>query len=182
MLYEQLLLVADDENLPQDRAAYDELVAYEKSLKIEKDKPNRLHPEIDFSGTYSVISGNADPWIGMASPGGFDLFAIYRDHSKQEEMTEFSFEFRPDQCRFRVNKDTMIKASMDGELILRETDNVFPPYILEIRIHWVNSWAETKMRFEYQKGIMKITSMKLRLNEEDNWLVSRGEAIKVEER
>ena len=77
----------------------------------------------------------------------------------------------------------MIKASMDGELILRETDNVFPqlknycatarfvkPYILEIRIHWVNSWAETKMRFEYQKGIMKITSMKLRLNEEDNWL------------
>ena len=195
VLYEQLLLVADDENLPQDRAAYDELVAYEKSLKIEKDKPNRLHPEIDFSGTYSVISGNADPWIGMAPPGGFDLFAIYRDHSKQEEMTEFSFEFRPDQCRFRVNKDTMIKASMDGELILRETDNVFPqlknycatarfvkPYILEIRIHWVNSWAETKMRFEYQKGIMKITSMKLRLNEEDNWLVSRGEAIKVEER
>ena len=195
VLYEQLLLVADDENLPQDRAAYDELVAYEKSLKIEKDKPNRLHPEIDFSGTYSVISGNADPWIGMAPPGGFDLFAIYRDHSKQEEMTDFSFEFRPDQCRFRVNKDTMIKASMDGELILRETDNVFPqlknycatarfvkPYILEIRIHWVNSWAETKMRFEYQKGIMKITSMKLRLNEEDNWLVSRGEAIKVEER
>lgn len=57
MLYEQLLLVADDENLPQDRAAYDELVAYEKSLKIEKDKPNRLHPEIDFSGTYRVISG-----------------------------------------------------------------------------------------------------------------------------
>lgn len=56
------------------------------------------------------------------------------------------------------------------------------PYILEIRIHWVNSWAETKMRFEYQKGIMKITSMKLRLNEEDNWLVSRGEAIKEEER
>ena len=195
VLYEQLLLVADDENLPQDRAAYDELVAYEKSLKIEKDKPNRLHPEIDFSGTYRVISGNADPWIGMAPPGGFDLFAIYRDHSKQEEMTDFSFEFRPDQCRFRVNKDTMIKASMDGELILRETDNVFPqlknycatarfvkPYILEIRIHWVNSWAETKMRFEYQKGIMKITSMKLRLNEEDNWLVSRGEAIKEEER
>ena len=36
VLYEQLLLVADDENLPQDRAAYDELVAYEKSLKIEK--------------------------------------------------------------------------------------------------------------------------------------------------
>ncbi len=36
MLYEQALLVADDENLPQDRAAYDELVAYEKSLKIEK--------------------------------------------------------------------------------------------------------------------------------------------------
>lgn len=78
---------------------------------------------------------------------------------------------------------------------LKETDNVFPqlknycatarfvkPYILEIRIHWVNSWAETKMRFEYQKGIMKITSMKLRLNEEDNWLVSRGEAIKEEER
>ena len=46
----------------------------------------------------------------------------------------------------------------------------------------MNSWAETKMRFENQKGIMKITSMKLRLNEEDNWLVSRGEAIKVEER
>ena len=99
-------------------------------------------------------------------------------------MTDFSFEFRPNQCRFRVNKDTMIKASMDGELILRETDNVFQqlknycatarfvkPYILEIRIHWVNSWAETK-----------ITSMKLRLNEEDNWLVSRGEAIKEEER
>lgn len=62
----------------------------------------------------------------MAPPGGFDLFAIYRDHSKQEEMTDFSFEFRPNQCRFRVNKDTMIKASMDGELILRETDNVFP--------------------------------------------------------
>ena len=41
-------------------------------------------------------------------------------------MTDFSFEFRPNQCRFRVNKDTMIKASMDGELILRETDNVFP--------------------------------------------------------
>lgn len=142
-----------------------------------------------------MISGDADPWIGMAPPGGKDFFAIYRDPSKQEEMTAFSFEFGLNHCIFRVNKDTVFRASMDGELILRETDNVFPqlknycatarfvkPYILEIRIHWVNSWAETKMRFEYQKGIMKITSMKLRLNEEDNWLVSRGEAIKTEER
>ena len=195
VLYDELLLQMEDESILENKAAYEELITFEKSRKTEKDKANRLQPDINFNGVYTVTSGDADPWIGMAPPGGYDFFAIYRDHSKQEEMTDFSFEFRPNQCIFRVNKDTVIKASMDGELILRETDNVFPklknycatarfvkPYILEIRIHWMNSWAETKMRFEYQKEKMKITSMKIRLNEEDNWLISHGEAVKVEER
>jgi hypothetical protein len=51
-------------------------------------------------------------------------------------------------------------------------------YTLEITIHWMNSWTETKMRFEFQQDIMKITSMKIRLNEEDNWLVYHGLALR----
>lgn len=195
VLYDELLSQLEDEPLLEDKASYEELLTFEKSRTVEKDKPNILLPEVNFNGKYKVISGNADPWIGMAPPGAYDLFAIYRDPSKKAEMMDFVLEIKKNKCIFEVNDYAVFQATMDGEWIIRKTDNVFPelnkycatarfvkPYILELKIHWVNSWTETKMRFEYQKGIMKITSMKIRLNEEDNWLVYHGEAVKVEEK
>ena len=104
-------------------------------------------------------------------------------------MEEFTLEMKADRCILEVNGYARFEAGFDGKLVLRNTDNVFPDltaycataryingYTLEITIHWMSSWALTIMRFEKQNETVKITAMKNRLNQEDNWLVYKGEA------
>ena len=104
-------------------------------------------------------------------------------------METFILEIGEEICRFYVNDYAEFTARMDGQLELKNTDNVFPEltaysatarfingYTLEITIHWLNSWAGTVMRFEKQSDCMNITALKYRANQEDNWLVYKGKA------
>jgi len=191
VLYDELLNQIEEDPLPKDDKSYEELLFFEKAMNVGKDQPNKITPSVDLTGTYEVIQGDANPWLGMAPPGQDDLFAIFRDPSKQGEIKEFDLKMEKEECVFTVNQYATFHASMDGVWRLNNTDNVFPEignycataryinsYTLEIRIHWMNIWAETKMRFEFQQDILKITSMKVRLNEEDNWLVYHGQAVR----
>ncbi|WP_346902373.1 hypothetical protein, partial [Faecalicatena contorta] len=141
------------------------------------------------SGKYIVTEGDPTPWLGLAPPGGADMFALYRAKDRKGRMEEFRLEMKEDRCILEVNGYARFEAGFDGKLVLRNTDNVFPDltaysataryingYTLEITIHWMSSWALTIMRFEKQNGTVKITAMKNRLNQEDNWLVYKGEA------
>lgn len=193
VLYDELLIQIQEGPLPKDEEAYAELLSYEKSMNVGTDQANRMNSAVDFNGIYCVTEGNANPWIGLAPPGGDDLFAIYRDPSKKADMTDFTLKILEQGCVLTVNGYAVFHAYLDGMWRIHHADTVFPglgyycatarfvkPYILEIRIHWMNSWTETKMRFEFQQEKMKITSMKIRLNEENNWLVYYGQAVKEE--
>lgn len=189
VIYEELLLKMADEPLKENEEDYHSLLEFEKNMKFIQDRPNEIKPDIDFNGSYILTEGQPTPWLELAPPGGKDLFAIYRDPGKKDGMEHFTFEINQDTCIFTVDGYAKFEARFDGKLVLGHTDHVFPDltaysataryingYTLEITIHWMNSWASTIMRFENQNNILKITALKSRLNQEDNWLVYKGEA------
>lgn len=193
VIYEELLLKMADEPLEENEKEYLQLLENEKNMEFMPDKPNEITPDIDFSGRYIVTEGNPTPWLGLAPPGGGDMFALYRAKDKKGELEQFTLKINTDRCIFEVNDYARFEAVFDGRLVLLNTDNVFPEltaycasaryingYTLEITIHWMNSWAVTIMRFEKQNNAVRITAMKNRLNQEDNWLVYKGEARSVQ--
>lgn len=191
VLYENLLNHLQDEPLPENKDAYQKLKELEKSLTIPRDMPNEIKPAVDLCGTYTVTGGNVDPWLGVGPPGGEDFFRIFRDKSADREMREFTIAVGDEACAIKWKQSLEITASMDGSHMVRFVDSVYPGlgyysatarylngYTLEMRIHWLNGWFETVLRFEWQQEQMKVTVMKIRLNEEDNWQVYRGLATR----
>ncbi|MEE0201630.1 hypothetical protein EAI28_22160 [Faecalicatena contorta] len=189
VIYEELLLKIAEEPLEENEEEYNRLLEIEKHMEFMPDRPNDITPDLDLSGKYIVTEGDPTPWLGLAPPGGADMFALYRAKDRKGRMEEFRLEMKEDRCILEVNGYARFEAGFDGKLVLRNTDNVFPDltaysataryingYTLEITIHWMSSWALTIMRFEKQNGTVKITAMKNRLNQEDNWLVYKGEA------
>lgn len=189
VIAEELLLKMGEEPLKENPEEYNRLLSFEKDMKYKPDRANYIKPEIDLSGRYQVTEGDPNPWLGLAPPGREDMFIPYRDKHKKSKMETFILEIGEEICRFYVNDYAEFTARMDGQLELKNTDNVFPEltaysatarfingYTLEITIHWLNSWAGTVMRFEKQSDCMNITALKYRANQEDNWLVYKGKA------
>ena len=189
VLYENLLTHLVDEPLPENNEAYQKLLELERALAIPEDMPNEIRPSANLCGRYVMTAGNVDPWLGVSPPGSEDFFRIFRDKSVDSEMKEFSIEVNGGRCVIKLNQGMELTASMDGSHAVRSVDSVYPGlgyysataryingYTLEVRIHWLNGWFETVLRFEWQQEQMKVTSMKNRLNEEDNWLIYRGQA------
>jgi len=191
VLYEYLLSHLEDSPIPENPEAYKKLRKHEKELAIPKDMPNEITPTADLCGTYLMTAGTMDPWLAVAPPGAEDFFRLFRDRSGDWEMKEFTIAMDAGQCRLRLKQGKELIASMDGSHTVRFIDSPYPGlghysataryingYTLEIRSHWLNGWFETVLRFEWQQEQMKVTAMKVRLNEEDNWLVYRGKAIR----
>lgn len=191
-VYEYLFDHIKDQPLPENKAGYQSLLAMEEELTVSADEVNLPPVKENLTGKYRITEGTADPWMAIAPPGGEDFFRLFRSGYKQEGMREFELAVCNENCVFTVDKKVTFTASWDGRWRRKKIENVFPrlydycataryinAYTLEITIHWLNSWAETKLRFEWQRERMYLTVMKLRLNEEDNWLVSHGQAQRV---
>ena len=52
---------------------------------------------------------------------------------------------------------------------------------LLIHFHWLNGWFETTMRFARRGSGLSITTRKLRLNEDDNFLIYEANAVRRKE-
>ncbi len=189
-VYECLLDHVQDDPIPEDEKAWEKLRKLQDRMAVPADEANALRIGEDFSGTYRIVEGEADPWMSVAPPGGEDFFRLFRTGYRNGGMQEFELRTGEHECVLTVDKKFVFTASMDGVWRRRETETVFPGLCaycatarflnadtLEIELHWLNSWAETRIRFERrQQGKLYLTTMKLRLNEEDNWLVRHARA------
>lgn len=189
-LYDHLLLLLQDEPLEPMQEDYKALLHLEYSVKIHLDEPNMLSLDQTFNGTYQISSGALDPWFSVAPPGSGDLFADLRDSTKDVRISTFKLD--ASIAGLTVSLDTGAKfiASWDGTLTTRFIDSPFPALgayaasarfihenALELHIHWLNGWFETLICFERSADGIKVTTKKLRLNVDDNFLVCNALAI-----
>ncbi len=190
ILYDYLLLQLQNEPLETVKEDYSALHQLESSTKLQPDEPNALRLNRTFSGSYRIISGDFDPWISVAPPGNGDLFIAFRDSKKDVKISTFQLEVSDETLTVMLDTGVKFIASWDGSLTCRVIDSPFPElgayaatarFIhenkLEIRIHWLNGWFETRICFELAVDEMKTTIKKLRLNADDNFLVFRALAV-----
>lgn len=126
VIYEELLLKIAEEPLEENEEEYNRLLEIEKHMEFMPDRPNDITPDLDLSGKYIVTEGDPTPWLGLAPPGGADMFALYRAKDRKGRMEEFRLEMKEDRCILEVNGYARFEAGFDGKLVLRNTDNVFP--------------------------------------------------------
>lgn len=188
-LYENLLLHVNNDSLPEDPQALLQLRELERNAALPNDPPNSLPINAAFNGNYRVQEGVFDPWLSAAPPGNGDLFTMFRDQDKNHPTKQFSLTLTQQQCIFRDETGGCICASLDGTLTCRFTASPFPPlgaYAASARmetpsrlvmdIHWLNGWFETLLEFEKMGDGLQITARKLRLNEDDNYLIYTAKA------
>lgn len=188
-VYKQLFCCMKDEPLPADPCSEKELLNFQASFSMPADQPNEIRTEEKLQGRYQVLEGEMDPWMGIAPPGGNDFFRLLRRPDRDIKVKVFSLEITESNCALILDSRTIFKATMDGSLHPEHIEDVFPGlgnycatarYIndetLEMKIHWLNSWAQTVLWFEKRNGHMHFTIRKLRLNEEADWLVTHGRA------
>ena len=145
----------------------------------------------NISGSYKISSGTFDPWISVAPPGAGDLFAAFRDNTKNKKISNFDLNITSDNLLVSLDTGAKFIASWDGSLSCRFIDSPFPALgayaatarftdenTLEFIIHWLNGWFETTIYFALTPDGMEITTKKLRLNVEDNYLVFNATAIR----
>ena len=184
-LYEHLLLPMLDEPLepaPQDVQA---LLQLEAGMRLQQDEPNKSSLNRAFSGSYRVISGAFDPWLAVSPPGGGDLFAAFRDSERDIPISTFSLSIEDDALTVTLDSCATLIASWDGALTERTIDSPYPNLgayaasarfaddnTLILRIHWLNGWFETMLLLERTGDELKITTKKLRLNPDDNYLIN----------
>jgi len=189
-LYKTLLLPLLDEPLSPAPEDYKALLSLQTSVRLQPDAPNAIPPSAAFSGSYRVSAGSFDPWIGVAPPGGGDLFAAFRSPAKDVPVSAFRLELGADALRVSLDSGETLVASWDGSLTAHSIDSPFPALgtyaasarctaeqTLELRIHWLNGWFETIVIFERADDGLQITMKKLRLNPEDNYLIYSCRAI-----
>lgn len=193
MVYRYLLDEIEDAPVPEDDAAWNDLVTYAGSRSVVWDEPNRFLPAQDhFSGTYRVLEGTATPWIGV-SPGGFNFFESFYDASKKKEMTDFTLAVTPETVTLTVDSYADFIARFDGGITVHETDSVLPGLrrtystaaftdedTLLIRIHWISGWFVTEMNFHREKdGTYRVSASKNILNEQRPWFTEYSTAVRT---
>ena len=190
ILYDNLLFPLQDETLQPAPEDYKALLKLESSVRCQPDEPNVLKPNLAFSGSYRISSGDFDPWISVAPPGNDDLFIAFRDSSKNVRISTFRLDISNEACTIEFDTGAKLSASWDGCLNPGFVDSPFPNLgvyaatagfihenTLEVRIHWLNGWFKTLICFELTADEMKVTTRKLRLNVDDNFLIYRASAI-----
>jgi hypothetical protein len=191
-LYDHLLLRMQDEPLEPSREDYNTLLQLESSLQIRPDEPNKLNLNKNFTGSYRIIRGILDPWFSVAPPGSSDLFVVFRDQMKDIRISTFILDVSDEALLITPDTGAIFTALWDGSFFRRDIDSPFPGLgayaatarflgekMLEVHIHWLNGWFETLICFELATDGLKITTKKLRLNEDDNYLVSEAWAVKL---
>jgi hypothetical protein len=189
-LYDHLLLLMQNEPLEPAQKEYEALLELESSIKLQPDEPNTLKLNRMFNGTFRISSGKFDPWLSVAPPGNVDLFVDLRDSKKNALISNFELDISDEALSVKIDSGAKFCASWDGSLTRRFVDSPFPAlgeytatarFInvnkLEIHIHWLNGWFETLICFELADDEIKITTKKLRLNEDDNFLVYSAMAV-----
>ena len=190
VLYEKMLLLMQDEPLAPAPADYDALVQLEASVKLPPDEPNTQFLNKAFSGTYRITSGDFDPWLSVAPPGNGDLFAAFRESTKNTCIRTFSLDVSDEALTVALDTGAHLVATWDGSLKDGWVDSPFPALgayaasakfdresTLDLRIHWLNGWFETLIRFELANDALTVTTKKLRLNVDDNYLVNSASAV-----
>jgi CubicO group peptidase (beta-lactamase class C family) len=188
-LYDHLLLRLQNEPLKPAQDEYAALLQLESSVKLQPDEPNRLRLNRTLSGSYRINNGDFDPWFSVAPPGSGDLFAAFRDSTKDVSISTFELEISDEALTVTLDTGANLRASWNGSLTRRFIASPFPTLgayaatarfirenTLELHIHWLNGWFETLIRFERAMDEMKITTKKLRLNVDDNFLVCNASA------
>lgn len=183
-IYENLLLPMLDEPLELAPEDYQALLHLQSSMRLSSDEPNERSLNDAFSGTYQVASGTFDPWLAVSPPGSGDLFAAFRDRDKDVLIRSFSLDVQKDALHLALDSGATMTASWDGTLEEGAIDSPYPglgayaasarftdDQTLELRIHWINGWFETIMIFQRANEALNITTKKLRLNPEDNYLI-----------
>jgi CubicO group peptidase (beta-lactamase class C family) len=189
-LYDHLLRQLQNESLEPAQEDYSALLQLESSVKLRPDEPNTLNLNQTFSGSYRISRGDFDPWISVAPPGSGDLFISFRNSTKDVRISTFELDVSDEAFTVTFDTGSKFSASWDGSLTRRFIDSPFPALgayaasarfihenMLEINIHWLNGWFETLICFELATDEMKVTTKKLRLNVEDNFLVYRASAV-----
>lgn len=190
VLYDHLLLPMRNEPIKPSTQVYEDLLQVQASMKLQSDKPNTRKLNQNFSGSYYISSGEFDPWISVAPPGAGDLFAAFRDTTKNNKIFNFELSITNDSLLISLDTGAQFIASWDGSLVCKFIDSPFPALgayaatarfvdenTLELTIHWLNGWFETTIYFERATDNMEITTKKLRLNVDDNYLVFTATAI-----
>ncbi|HCS40577.1 MAG TPA: hypothetical protein DIW44_13460 [Anaerolineaceae bacterium] len=191
-LYDHFLLLLQNEPLEPAQEDYNALLQLESSLKLRSDEPNKLRLNRSFSGSYRISSGDLDPWLSVAPPGSSDLFVAFRDSTKEVRISTFELAVSDEAFTVTLDTGATFRASWDGSLSRSFIDSPFPALgayaatarfihenMLELHIHWLNGWFETLICFDLVIGELKITTKKLRLNVDENFLVYDATAAAI---
>ena len=189
VIYENLLDYVEDAPLLQNREALAALRETEATRALEKDPATEVEPDERFAGTYQVAEGIFDPWLSASPPGNGDLFGVFRTPEKDVPITSFSLRVENQVCRLILDTGAELRASLDGSLTAGFVDSPFDVLgdyaasakfaadgSLTIHFHWLNGWFETKMAFVKTEAGLYVTTWKLRLNADDNYLVYHAKA------
>lgn len=190
VLYDHLLLVLQDEPVKRVPEDYEALLQLEASVQLRPDEPNTLRLNRAFSGAYRIKSGVLDPWFSVAPPGSGDLFVAFRDSRKDVKISAFELDVSEEALTLVLDNEATFVASWDGILTRRWIETPFPALgayaatarfthedTLELHIHWLNGWFETLICFRLAPDEVAITTKKLRLNPEDNYLIYEASAV-----
>lgn len=192
VLYETLLNDIADVPLPRDGAALASLRETEVSRALEAAPGTEVPPDGSFSGTYQVTDGTFDPWLSASPPGSGDLFQVFRTPEKDVPIRRFSLLVQEQVLRLVLDTGAELEARWDGTLTAGFVDSPYDQLgdyaatarcmadgSLTLHIHWLNGWFETEITFSKTTAGLAVTTRKLRLNAEDNFLVYLAQADKT---
>ncbi len=192
VLYETLFAhVGGDTALPPDGAAVQSLRKTESEAALPRDPASPCPPDKTFSGDYAVTCGIFDPWMSASPPGSGDLFTLFRTPEKDAPIQKFQLDVTDEACRLILDTGAVLRASWSGALTPGFVDSPFDRLgdyaasaqcgedgSLLLHFHWLNGWFETTMRFVKRANGLHITTRKLRLNANDNFLVYEADAVR----
>lgn len=192
VIYESLLdHIGEDAALPPDDAALRSLRKAESEASLPRDPASPRPPDRTFTGCYAVVQGTFDPWMSASPPGNGDLFTLFRSPEKDVPIKSFRLDVAAEECRLILDTGAVLRASWDGALTPWFVDSPFDSLgdyaasaqcdedgSLLLHFHWLNGWFETIMRFIRKDGGLHITTHKLRLNADDNYLVYEAYAVR----
>lgn len=192
VLYDTLLSRLADEPLPPDGDALAALRRTEQQAAVPPDAASPLPPDPSFSGQYTVVSGNFDPWFSASPPGSGDLFVLFREPGQDVPLRHFALNVTSEFCELSLDNGSRLTASWDGRLHARfvggspfgrlgdyaATAQCAGDGQLVIHIHWLNGWFESTLFFQKNAAGLHIIIKKLRLNESDNFLVDEADAAR----
>lgn len=186
--------ITDDAALQPDDTALRSLRKTEAEAALPSDPASPRPPDRTFSGYYTVESGVFDPWMSASPPGNGDLFTLFRNPEKDIPIKEFRMDVAPEECRLILDTGAVLRASWNGALTHHFVESPFDSLgdyaasaqcgedgSLLIHFHWLNGWFETTMRFARRGSGLSITTRKLRLNEDDNFLIYEANAVRRKE-